>query len=111
MISPLWLVPGRAGQVVASIALGVIVISAVVDALALPTARDLVVERTLPASVGIGDRAEGEYLIRSNWGVRLRATLSDDLPPALTGGACDEELELPGHASTRVTIPVSGQAR
>src|SRR5690242_7497288 len=110
-MSPLWLLPGRAGQLLATIALGVIVVGAIVDALALPSARDVVVERTLPASVGIGDRGEGEYLIRSNWGARLRATLSDDLPPALTGGAFDEELELPAHASTRVAISVSGQAR
>ena len=76
-----------------------------------PRANDVGVERTLPASVGIGDHLEGEYVVRSRWGMPLRARLEDDLPMAVTGGAVTHELDVPARGSTQLTVPVSGAVR
>ena len=66
---------------------------------------------TLPPSVGIGDHVEGEYVVRSQWGLPLRARLEDDLPPALKGGAGEHELVVPSRGSTHLTVPVVGLSR
>src|SRR5690242_10744828 len=91
LVAPLWLLPGIAGRITALVALGVAALAALVDAVVLPTAGDLIVERAVPASIGIGDRAPGEYVVRSRWRLPLRATLADDFPTAVTGGAVDSE--------------------
>jgi uncharacterized protein (DUF58 family) len=111
IIAPLWLLPGSAGRVASFVALAIIVVGAIADAIALPTAKDLVVERAVPATVGIGDRGEGAYVVRSRWGLLLRVLLADDLPPSVAGGAIEEELQVPPHGSARLTIPVTGVAR
>ena len=111
LLAPAWLLPGAAGRIAIGAALSAIVLAVLVDAVALPARSDIVVERTLPPSVGIGDHAEGEYVVRSRWGLPLRARLEDDLPPGVTGGAREQELEVPAHGSTQLTVPVGGAVR
>jgi len=106
-----WLIPGAAGRVAIGVMLAAIVLAMIGDFIALPARSDVTLERMLPPSVGIGDRVEGEYVVRSRWGLPLRARLEDDLPAAIMGGAVERELRVPAHGTAHLTVPVMGAAR
>jgi uncharacterized protein (DUF58 family) len=112
VLSAAWLLPGSAGRIAGWTVLGIVAVAALADAIALPTADDLTIERTMPTSIGIGDHATGEYVVHSRWGLRLRARLADDLPPAVGGSAPGEgELILPARGSARLTTQLTGMTR
>jgi uncharacterized protein (DUF58 family) len=111
LLAPAWLLPGAAGRIAIIVILAAITLAIVADAIALPARGDIMVERTLPQSIGIGDREEGEYVVRSRWGIPLRARLEDDLPSGITGGAVEHELDVPARGSAHLTIPVAGAVR
>src|SRR5438094_6547124 len=111
LLSPVWLLPGDSGRIARVVALSLVALAIVVDAIALPGARDLAVERTFPPSIGIGDRVDAEYEIHSRWGRSLHARLDDDLPPGITSGGVARELVVPARGSAHLTTPVSGAAR
>lgn len=111
VLSVLWLVPGSVGSEIAVAALGLALIAALVDALMLPGAHDVVVDRIAPPAVGIGDHHEVEYVLTSHWGRSLRARLADDLPPALTGGVIEHDVDVPARGRTTLTAPLSGAIR
>ncbi|HEY2374452.1 MAG TPA: DUF58 domain-containing protein [Gemmatimonadaceae bacterium] len=111
VLAPLWLIPGTIGRVSILVTAVALFLAVVVDAIALPSFNDIAVERTLPSSVGIGDHLEGEYVVRSRWGMPLRARLEDDLPVGVAGGAVTHELDVPARGSTRLTVPIAGAVR
>lgn len=111
VLSVLWILPGSAGRTAALGALAVVLIATVGDALALPAATDLAVERVMPTSIGIGDRAGGEYIVRSRWGLPLQITLTDDLPTGVTGGAGQVALGLSRRGSAHFPVFVAGAIR
>lgn len=109
--APLWLLPGSAGRVAALVALASVAVAAMLDAIALPSGKDLSIERVLPTSIGIGDKVECEYIVRSGWKLPLRLSLADDLPTAVNGGAVEQDLVLPAHGGARLTAPIVGVRR
>ena len=111
VVAPLWLIPGTTGNIAVIVTTAVILLAVVADAIALPAASDIAIERTLPPSVGIGDHIEGEYVVRSRWGMSLRARLEDDMPLGVSGGAVTHDLDLPAHGSTQLAVPLSGAVR
>ena len=112
VLSLAWLLPGSAGRIVGWTLLGLVAVAAVVDAIALPTADDLTIERTAPTSIGIGDHAPSEYVVHSRWGLPLRARLADDLPAAVGGsGAGETELFLPARGFAHLTTQLTGMTR
>jgi uncharacterized protein (DUF58 family) len=111
LLAPLWLLPGAVGRIAVAVALTLAALAVAADAIALPGAEDLTVERSMPASVGIGDHAEGAYVVRSEWGLPLRVILADDFPPAVAGGAFEQELELPPRGSANLAIDIAGASR
>jgi uncharacterized protein (DUF58 family) len=111
VLSVLWMLPGNLGRYAALGALAVVLVATVGDALALPAATDLAVERVMPTSIGIGDRANGEYIVRSRWGLALRITLADDVPIGVTGGAGQVSLRLPRRGLARFPVTIAGAVR
>lgn len=111
VLSPLWLVPGATGRWAALGALAIVLVAAIVDAMLLPSARDLTIERTMPTSLGIGDRAAGEYVVRSHWGLALRLRLTDDLPTGVAASRQKSELGVTPHGVAQLTVPISGAVR
>ena len=111
LLAPLWLFPGPTGRVIAMAALGVVAVAALVDAIMLPAARDIAVERELPATIGLGDQAEGRYVVSSRWGRDLHGRLADALPIGVSGGAGEVELTIGARASTPVPVALCGTVR
>ena len=111
VLSVLWLVPGPVGSEIAAAALGLALIAALVDALTLPGAHDVLVERIAPPTVGIGDRHDIEYVLTSHWARSLRARLADDLPAAVTGGVIEHDVDVPAGGRAMLTAPLSGAIR
>ena len=112
-VAPLWLVSGtRAGFVVAMICSLAVIAATLLDVVLLPAASDLRVARELPATVGAGDSAEGEYRVGSHWGRPLRVSLHDAIPPAFLDATHDvAECRLAPHGSLSLPIVASGRAR
>ncbi|HEY7236657.1 MAG TPA: DUF58 domain-containing protein [Gemmatimonadaceae bacterium] len=111
LLAPLWLVPGAPGRVAIIGMCAALALAIVGDAIALPAASDINVERALPPSIGIGDHLEGEYVVRSRWGMRLHARLADDLPAGVTGGANERDLAVPARGSAHLSVPIVGAVR
>ena len=88
LLSPLWLLTTRPwGAAAAGGALFLLALIAIIDALALPTPRDLAVERELAPTVGVGDAVEGTVRVTSHWDRPVRVRLYDQLPIALDEAA------------------------
>ena len=111
LFAPLWLLPGENGADVLVVALIVLAAVVAADAILLPGSRDVVVERDMPASIGIGDRAEGHYIVHSRWGRGLRVRLTDDLPIGVSGGAGEIEISVPPQGKTRAAVIITGAVR
>ena len=111
LLSVLWLLPGTLGRTTALAALGVILFSTIADAMALPAATDLTVERAMPTSLGIGDNARGEYTVQSRWGLPLVIRLADEVPIGVRGGLGETELSLPRRGAARVPVTITGAVR
>jgi len=83
-LAPLWLLSVWSwGVLIAVGALVLALLAAVGDALTLPAARDLAVDRELPPTIGVGDSVEGEVRVSGSWDAPLRLRLFDQLPDAL----------------------------
>jgi uncharacterized protein (DUF58 family) len=84
LLAPLWLLTAWPwGGAVAGIVLALVLLVAVIDALGLPTPRDLTVERELAPTVGVGDEATGLVRVTSHWDRPVRVRLYDQLPTAV----------------------------
>jgi uncharacterized protein (DUF58 family) len=111
--APLWLLSAwRLGAIVAAAAVAALLLAAVVDAMLLPAVEDLSVTRTMPDVVGIGDRVEASYLVRSRWGRPLGVAVHDTMPIAfVTATGLPVTARLPRHGAVELPIEVEGRAR
>jgi len=65
----------------------VLAAAVVFDVLTLPARWQLEMERVMPERVGLGDAAEGSYVLRAVAGRALRVSLYDDLPRGVRADA------------------------
>lgn len=107
----LWFIPGAVGRWVAVGASISLVAAVAFDYFRLPSARGLLVERSAPEAVGLGDTTEFTYALRSDWPWPCRVQLFDALPSGLSKGAPFEIVELGGREERTLTQPVTGDAR
>jgi len=81
VLAPVWMASGTpTGRAVALFVSAALVGAVVLDMLTLPAVWQLEVERVMPERVGLGDVAEGRYVLRLAAGRALRVSLYDDLP-------------------------------
>ena len=112
-VAPLWLLSGtRAGFAIAMACSLAVIAAVLLDVVLLPAVSDLGVTRELPATVGVGDSAEGVYRVDSRWGRPLRVSLHDAVPPAFLDATHDvAERRLAPHGSLSLPIVAIGRAR
>jgi uncharacterized protein (DUF58 family) len=119
LLAPLWLLSSsRAGLAAVLLGLTVLLLAVVVDALLLPLARDVRVQRTLPETTGLGDPAEGVYEITAArhgvapWAEGTRFTLAHAPPPEVELSLSDRRpFALRAAEATVRPITVVGRAR
>ena len=72
------------------------------DAILSPWPGQVSVERRLPATVGVGDRVEGEYAVSASWPRALHVRLFDRLPAAVgrLGNSGETAVLSPGGAAS-----------
>lgn len=98
--APLWLLSTtRTGTIVAAAATAAVALLAVADLLRLPRPDSFIVRRLQPATVGLGDSADGAYRVESRWVRSAALTLHHAPPPTL-------EIELGG--ATSFTLAAGG---
>ncbi len=115
--APVWFLSSvTAGQVVATSLVSIIVIATLIDAMRIPGRRHVRLDRTFPATIGVGDTKEGSYEVTSSWPVRLAVTINDQLPPAVASVLVPLPVPStaltvdPSRAST-VNLTLTGRAR
>ena len=114
-LAPLWLLSVWSWGVLLAVgALVLALLAAVADALTLPAARDLAVDRELPPTIGVGDSVEGEVRVSGSWDAPLRLRLFDQLPDALEQPAArahDVRVIPKGGGSVSFPFTVRGRTR
>src|SRR5262245_38603772 len=82
-----WLVALTAPAWFLSVAAGVsallLLLLLAIDLLMLPGRKQMRVRRAFPDSVGLGDEAQADYHLQSDWPLQLRVDVHDALTPAL----------------------------
>lgn len=88
ILAPVWMASGTpTGRAVAIFVTAVLAAAVVFDVLTLPARWQLEMERVMPERVGLGDAAEGSYVLRAVAGRALRVSLYDDLPRGVRADA------------------------
>lgn len=109
--SLLWLLPGSAGRWAAASGIVVVLAAVGVDWFRLPPRQLVDVTRNAPASTGIGDRVDGEYLVQSRWPHALTLELHDRMPAQVQGGVGRTMVVVGPGGTASVPFGVTGMAR
>jgi uncharacterized protein (DUF58 family) len=110
LASPLWLGSGTTiGLTLALGANGLILLLGLADALAIPSASHLHLQRQLPATLGLGETAEGRYRLASNWPLRLVVDVFDALARGIERTDARISSTLPFRMG-RASLPARGRA-
>jgi uncharacterized protein (DUF58 family) len=109
--SILWLLPGRIGSVAAVAAIVAVLMLVVLDFLRLPSRKAIVVKRTSPDVVGLGDPVEVFYKIESTWPGTLRAQLFDEFPSSLERDQREQRGEIGRDRDWSYRVPITGTTR
>lgn len=110
--SPVWLLSrGDTGQLIAVIAVAVIVLAALVDAIRIPGSASISLTRDAPGTVGVGDTREAHYHLSSAWSRAVRCTLTHRISTDLSAPLSTAQLVLGASASIDITFDISGRAR
>ncbi|MFL5607900.1 MAG: DUF58 domain-containing protein [Gemmatimonadaceae bacterium] len=112
VVAPLWLLSGwTAGAAVAALVSAAVLLAALLDVALLPTHNDVDVSRAVPDTLGVGDRAEATYHLRSRWGRPLFVTVYDELPAYLFAERDAAESVLPARGALDIAFDVQGRMR
>ena len=113
LLAPAWLVSDTGtGLAIALAATAIVVIAAGVDAVLSPWPGQVRAERSLPATVGVGDQTDGEYVVRSSWPRPLTVRLYDALPAAVTRvSGLGAAMRLPAMGEARLPVSIVGGTR
>ena len=113
LIAPLWLLSGTAyGLMLASLASGALILAVVADLAALPRHGRLDVRREFADTVGVGDVAEGKYVVTSSWGASLRVSIFDALPAKFLSDTVPfREQSIPPRGTLNLPLRAVGAAR
>ncbi|HEX6806527.1 MAG TPA: DUF58 domain-containing protein [Gemmatimonadaceae bacterium] len=88
VLAPVWMASGTPrGRAVAIFVSAVLAAAVLLDLLTLPARWQLELERAMPERVGLGDAAQGSYVLRATAGRALRVSLFDDLPRGVQADA------------------------
>jgi uncharacterized protein (DUF58 family) len=105
-VAPVWIFSSdTTGQVVATSLASLVAVATLIDALRIPGAGHVTLERAFPASIGVGDTKEAHYTILSSWPAPLAVTLLQQLP-ALLSSTHPAHASIPG-PDVPVSIPVA----
>ena len=112
-VALVWLASGSTvGLVLAVVCSAVLGLAALIDVALLPAPSDLVVDRDVPVTVGVGDAVPGRYHVDSHWGRALRVSVHDALPGRFLGTTREPcLLPLGPRGSLDVSFEVMGRAR
>jgi uncharacterized protein (DUF58 family) len=82
-LSLLWLIPGGAGRAVAWSAAALLFVMAAADFVMLPPRRRIDARRSIPETLGLGDRYDAVLEIDSRWQWPFRATIAHEMPSSV----------------------------
>ena len=109
-MSLLWLIPGTTGRVIAWSAAGLVFAVAAVDFLMLPPRRRIDARRTIPETLGLGDRHDAVLEIESRWQWPFRASIAHEMPATLL---VDDPpiIEMSSNGTVEVPMPFTPMRR
>jgi uncharacterized protein (DUF58 family) len=111
LVAPLWLLPSPFGTLAGLAALASVFLAAAVDIVLLPARRGVSVERDAPDVLGLGDGAEGTYVLRNHTARPLLVQLHDAFPSAIAGGVDTVAATVAAHGQQHLSFSVTGLRR
>jgi uncharacterized protein (DUF58 family) len=111
VVALLWLLPGDVGALVAPVALGGVVLGAIVDALRLPVRDDITVDRAVPERMGLGDHYEISYEIASAAPRAVSARFYDAIPNGVTANVERGSFALEPGRTMELRVDAVGERR
>jgi uncharacterized protein (DUF58 family) len=112
LVAPVWVFSmTRAGLAIALVLTVAVLAAAATDLVALPARKRIRTQRTLPATIGLGDEGTARYEVRSFWPLPLSIELHDALA---RGVRRTEAMALPRSTPWRIgrgRLPAHGAAR
>ena len=113
LAAPVWIFSsGPLGQTLATAAVALILIAALIDALRIPGARYLRLERIFPATLGVGDSRQASYEVTSTWPVQLLTTILHRLPGSVLSSSLPATpLRLQPDTPVSLPVTISGRQR
>jgi uncharacterized protein (DUF58 family) len=112
LAAPVWLLSGSTSGMFVAASVAVLLLVAVgADVLRAPRTAALEVTRELPSAVGLGDRVEGRYVIRSRWPTALRLRVHDLPPRGVARVGPVPEIVLPAWDEVTAALPLEGRER
>ena len=107
-LSVLWLVPG--GRALAWSAVGIVFAFVAADFVMLPPRRRIDARRSIPETLGLGDRHDAVLEIESRWRWPFRAEIAHEMPVSVV---MDEPaaVEIPAGGAVAVPMPVTPMRR
>jgi uncharacterized protein (DUF58 family) len=107
----LWFLPGVVGITIGATALVLIGGLVVLDYLRLPGTDGIVVLRSIPDQIGLGDPVELQYTIESRWRWPIFLQLFDDIPGGIATEIPSTEVELRPGEERKIALDAEGEAR
>jgi uncharacterized protein (DUF58 family) len=107
----LWLLPGTLGLYAGIAGIVALVLLLLADWAMLPSRHGILIEREAPTTVGIGDKSNGAYTVRSAWMRPITVRVVDEMPAAIKGGVGAVDVQLPARGTATVPFEVSGMVR
>jgi uncharacterized protein (DUF58 family) len=109
-LSLLWLIPGSPGRTMAWLAAAVVLAATAIDLAMLPPRRRIDARRTIPETLGLGDRQDAVLEIESRWRWPFHATIAHEMPPSVV---IDDPppVDLPAHGAVGIPMPFTPMRR
>ena len=103
--------PEIGGRVAAIAAVALIFVGAAVDYIVLPTPSDLEVERIIPDPMGLGDRYEISYTVRSSSTRTITARLFDAIPEGIAAPSIHDAVDVSPNRPMELRVEAVGERR
>jgi uncharacterized protein (DUF58 family) len=111
MAGVLWLLPGTLGVAFGSAGLFVVASLTAFDYVRLPRSANIDVTRSIPDSIGLGDRVELQYAIGSTWRWPVFVQLSDEIPSGIATVIPHDAFELGAGTERTISVEAEGDVR
>jgi len=112
LTAPVWLLAGtKTGDITIAVTVTIVVILPFLDALSIPKAATVHVQRHFSPTIGVGDQETGTYQIDHTANRSLAVRIAHATPSAIAAPLSSELFHVAPHTTVTRSVPLEGQTR